>query len=144
VKWLALDVGDRRVGVAVSDPTGLIATPLAVIYRKSKAEDFRQVARLVREQRVEGLVVGLPLQADGSAGPQAQRIQRYGLAMAAALQAEGLGLPLVFWDERMSTVQAQENMIAAGRKSRDRRARLDAAAAAVIWQDYLDEQRSSL
>jgi putative Holliday junction resolvase len=144
VKWLALDVGDRRVGVAVSDPTGLIATPLAVIYRKSKAEDFRQVARLVREQRVEGLVVGLPLQADGSAGPQAQRIQRYGLAMAAALQAEGLGLPLVFWDERMSTVQAQENMIAAGRKSRDRRARIDAAAAAVILQDYLDEQRSSL
>jgi putative Holliday junction resolvase len=142
MKYLALDVGDRRVGVAVSDPTGLIATPLAVVHRKSKVEDFRQIARLVREQKVEGLVVGLPLQADGSAGPQARRIQRYGLAVAAALQAEGLDLPIVFWDERLSTVRAQESMIAAGRKARDRRARIDAAAAAVILQDYLDEQRS--
>ncbi len=144
MKWLALDVGDRRVGVAGSDPTGLIAAPLAVIHRQSKAEDFRRVAQLLREQGAEGLVIGLPLQEDGSAGPQAQRIQRYGLALQAALQAEGLNLPVVFWDERLSTVRAQESMIAAGRKARDRQARIDAAAAAVILQDYLDEQRSGL
>lgn len=141
MRLLALDVGDRRIGVAVSDATGLIANPLSVIRRASKAEDFERIARLVREQDVEGLVVGHPLNADGSAGPQAQRVERYAAALADALQAEGLNLPMVLWDERMSTLRAQEVMIAAGRKRKDRRGRIDAVAAAVILQDYLDEQR---
>jgi putative pre-16S rRNA nuclease len=138
-KLLALDVGDRRVGVAVSDATGLIASPLAVIRRASRVEDFGRIATLVREQGAEGLVIGHPLNDDGSAGPQARRIERYAVALLAALQEEGLDLPMVLWDERMSTWRAQEAMIAAGRKSRDRRARLDAVAAAVILQDYLEE-----
>lgn len=141
MRLLALDVGDRRVGVAVSDATGLIATPLTVVRRASKAEDFAKIARLVREQRAEGLVVGHPLDQDGRAGPQAQRIERYAAALEEALLAEGLDVPLLLWDERMSTVRAQEAMIAAGRKAEDRRARIDAVAAAVILQDYLDEQR---
>lgn len=141
MRLLALDVGDRRIGVAVSDATGLIANPLSVIRRASKAEDFERIARLVREQDVEGLVVGHPLNADGNAGPQAQRVERYAAALADALQAEGLNLPMVLWDERMSTLRAQEVMIAAGRTRKDRRRRIDAVAAAVILQDYLDEQR---
>jgi putative Holliday junction resolvase len=141
VKLLALDIGDRRVGVAVSDATGLIATPLTVVRRASKAQDFAKIARLVREQRAEGLVIGHPLDQDGRAGPQAQRIERYAAALGEALQAEGVSVPLLLWDERMSTQRAQEAMIAAGRKAKDRRARIDAVAAAVILQDYLDEQR---
>ena len=144
MRLLGLDVGERRVGVAVCDATGLIATPLAVLYRKSKAQDFAKIAHIAREQRVEGVVVGHPLNADGSAGPQAQRIERYTAALVRALEAEGLDLPVVLWDERMSTQRAQEAMIAAGRKARDRRARIDAAAAAVILQDYLDDDRSEL
>ncbi len=142
MKRLALDVGERRVGVAVSDATGLIASPLTVIRRKSKAEDFARIARLVREQAAGEVVVGLPLNADGSAGPQARRIERYAAALAAALRAEGLAVPLRLWDEYLSTRRAEEALIAAGRKVRNRRARIDAAAAAVILQDYLDEQRS--
>jgi putative Holliday junction resolvase len=138
---LALDVGERRVGVAVSDGTGLIATPFAVLRRTSKAKDFAKIAHMVREQRVEGLVVGHPLNADGSAGYQAQRVERYTAALVEALAEEGVELPVVLWDERMSTQRAQEVMIAAGRKPRDRRARIDAVAAAVILQDYLDEDR---
>jgi putative Holliday junction resolvase len=141
MKLLALDVGDRRVGVAVSDAAGLLANPLVVIRRASKAEDFRRIARLVREQEAEGLVIGHPLNADGSAGPQARRVERYAAALEGALQEEGLNLPTVLWDEYMSTQRAQEIMIEAGRSARNRQGRIDAVAAAVILQDYLEEQR---
>jgi putative Holliday junction resolvase len=142
VRLLALDVGDRRVGVAVSDPSGLIATPLAVIHRASKVQDFAKVAQFVREQDATGVVVGHPLNADGSEGPQARRVERYAAALAEALHGQGLDVALVLWDERLSTVQAQEAMITSGRKARDRRRRIDAVAAAVILQDYLDVQRA--
>lgn len=141
MRYLALDVGDRRVGVAISDEGGLIASPLTVIYRASKAEDFGRIARLARERAVAGLVVGHPLNADGSAGPQAGRIERYAAALARALQEDGLDLPLTLWDEYGSTRRAQKAMIAAGRKVKDRRERIDAVAAAVILQDYLDARR---
>jgi len=98
---------------------------------------------MVQEQRVGALVIGLPLNRDGSAGPQAQRVERYAAALAESLRAQGLGLPVIFWDEHLSTQRADEAMIVAGRKARDRRDRIDAAAAAVILQDYLDEQRQS-
>jgi putative Holliday junction resolvase len=98
----------------------------------------------VREQEVGGLIVGHPLDAEGKAGPQAQRVERYAAAMEQALKAEGLDLPIIFWDERMSTQRAQEVMIHAGRRARDRRERIDAVAAAVILQDYLDAQSPPL
>jgi putative Holliday junction resolvase len=142
MKLMALDVGDRRIGVAISDDTGLVAAPLAVINRKSKAEDYARIARLVREHRVGTIVVGHPLNDDGSAGPQANRIERYALALEDALQEQGLNLPLILWDEWGSTQRAQQIMIEAGRKTRDRRARIDAAAAAVILQDYMDTHQN--
>ena len=142
MKLLALDVGDRRVGVAVSDEGALIATPLTVIRRSSKVEDFAKIARLVREQGAKSLVIGHPLNADGSAGPQARRVERYAAAMSEALRLEGLSVPMIMWDEHGSTQRAQALMISAGRSAKDRRQRIDAAAAAVILQDYLDEQHS--
>jgi putative Holliday junction resolvase len=141
VRLLALDVGERRIGVAVSDPLGSIATPLAVIRRASKAADFRRIADLLREQQAEALVVGHPLNADGSAGPQALRVARYAIALEQGLREEGLNVPVVLWDEYGSTQRAQEAMIASGRGMRNRRERIDAAAAAIILQDYLDVQR---
>jgi putative Holliday junction resolvase len=129
--------------VAVSDDTGLIASPLTVIRRTSKVEDFGKIARLVQERKVEALVVGHPLNRDGSAGPQARRVERYAAALGEYLLSRGHDLPLYLWDERMSTQRAQEAMIAAGRRAKDRRAQIDAAAAAVILQDFLDEHRLS-
>ena len=111
------------------------------------AEDFVKIARLVQEQRAGGLVIGQPLNADGSAGPQVARVERYALALAQALRDEGLEVTIAFWDEYLSTQRAQKAMIAAGRRSRERRMRIDAAAAAVILQDYLDAKwpdRSSM
>jgi putative holliday junction resolvase len=140
MKLLALDVGERRVGVAVSDDMGLIATPLTVVRRRSKVEDFGRIAQLLREQGAGALVVGYPVDEDGRAGPQAQRIERYAAALQASLAAEGLDLPLILWDERMSTQQAGQVMSASGHKARDRKEWIDAVAAAVILQEYLDVQ----
>lgn len=142
MRLLALDVGERRIGVAVSDASGLIASPLTVIRRSSKVQDFGRIATLLREQRAEGLVVGYPLNADGSVGHQAQHVERYTAALAEALREAGVEVPIRLWDERFSTQRAMEAMIEAGRKARQRRERIDAAAAAIILQDYLDEHSS--
>jgi putative Holliday junction resolvase len=141
-RLLALDVGERRIGFAVCEVGGLIASPLTVIQRASKAEDFARIARLVQEHEAAGLVVGHPLNDDDSVGPQARRIERYACTLIEALHAQGLDLPLILWDEHGSTQRAHEALIATGRKARARRARIDSAAAAVILQDYLDSTRS--
>jgi putative holliday junction resolvase len=144
MRSLALDVGDRRIGVAVSDESGQIATPLTVIRRSAKVDDFARIAELMRAQGAGTLVVGHPLNYDGSVGPQAQRIERYADALVSALQGEGIDVPMVLWDEYGSTQRAQNTMIATGRKAKQRRARIDAVAAAFILQDYLDVQRTDL
>ncbi len=141
MRHLALDVGDRRIGVAVSDECGLLASPLTVIKRASKVEDYASISRLVAEHGADILVIGHPLNADGSAGRQAQRIERYAASLECALEGKGLHLAIVLWDEHMSTQLARQAMIAAGRKARDRRIRIDAVAAAVILQDYMDTKR---
>lgn len=130
---LGLDVGDRRIGIAISDETQTLARSLTVLHRRSKVQDFEALARLVREQKVAAIVVGLPLTSNGTEGQQARRIRRYAAALS-----ERLTTPLIFYDESFSTVTAAELMMASGRKRHDRRHRIDAVAAAVILQDYLD------
>lgn len=131
---IALDVGERRIGVAVSDPTGTLATPHTVIQRRSKAEDFARVARLVAELEIKKVVVGLPLSLNGEIGPQARRVTRYAQTLAQALD-----VPVELHDERYSTVTADALLAEGGRKRR--RVSIDAAAAAVILQDYLDSKK---
>jgi len=140
MKLLALDVGERRIGVAVSDETGLIVTPLATIRRASKVEDFARIAGLLREQRAQGVVIGHPLNRDGSAGPQARRVEKYAQALRLALQGEELDAPVILWDEYLSTRQAEEALAGVGPRSKapGGRAGLDAAAAAIILRDYLE------
>lgn len=137
--YLALDVGERRVGLALSQ-AGTLAAPWEVLVRTSKARDFERIAGWVRQQGVDVIVVGHPLNDDGSAGPQAQRVERYAAALDEALRQAGLAVDVVLWDERNSTLRAQAAMIEGGRSARTRRQRIDAAAAAVILQDYLDAQ----
>ncbi|UCC63730.1 MAG: Holliday junction resolvase RuvX [Anaerolineae bacterium] len=139
---LALDVGERRIGVAVSDESQTLARGLTVLHRRSKAQDFEALAQLAHEQEALAIVVGLPLSLDGSEGPQARQVRHYADALAEALAAQGLAVPLIFWDESLSTVTAAEIMIASGRKRRHRRSQIDAVAAAVILQNYLDTHSS--
>ena len=131
-RCLALDVGERRTGVAVGER---LARPLLTLRRRSKVQDWQAIARLVREHQVDTLVVGKPLNMDGSEGFAAQRVARYAQRLVAALAEMGLEVRLVFWDERLSTVEAEQRLQAGGAKSRTS---IDAAAAAVILQGYLD------
>ncbi len=131
---MALDVGDRRIGVALSDPTGTIASPLTIVYRVAERKDIEAIRDLAAEHSVERVVVGLPITLRGEMGYQAERVRRF-----AEHLAEVLPVPVDYWDERHSTVAAEE--IARSRKrARGRGAReaVDDVAAAVILQSYLD------
>ena len=134
MRCLALDIGDQRTGAAVGE---VLARPVATLKRRSKVQDFAVIANLIREHQADTLVVGLPLNMDGSQGFQAQRVVRYAEKLKAALDEMGLKVNLVLWDERLSTQQAEEMLIKSGRGERSRRRRVDAVAAAVILQSYL-------
>jgi putative Holliday junction resolvase len=139
VRVLGLDVGERRVGIAISDPTGTVARPLQALVRGSREEDFAAIAALVAEHDVGLVVVGQPLSLDGTEGPQARRVARYAEALAARLP-----IRLVSWDERFTTLEAEEILRQSRGRQERRRARtaggLDAVAAAVILQSYLDSE----
>jgi putative Holliday junction resolvase len=135
MRVLALDVGDKRIGVAISDPSQVLARSLKVIQRGSRQEDFAAVARLVEEYEVEKVVVGYPLSLDGKAHAQAKKVERYATGLA-----ESLTVPMLLWDERFSTVIAERLMREAGLRGKKRRKGIDAVAAAVILQDYLDSR----
>jgi len=129
---LALDVGDRRVGVAVCDERGMLTRPLTVFERGARAEDQARVIRLLAEQRAVGLLVGYPLNDDGTVGPQAQQTARYAQRLAAVVP-----VPVMLWDERLSTFEAEERLRDMGRRRRDAPG-VDAVAAAIILQSYLN------
>ena len=135
MRVLALDVGDKRIGVAISDPSQVLARSLKVIQRGSRQEDFAAVARLVEEYAVEKVVVGYPRSLDGKAHAQAKKVERYATGLA-----ESLTVPMLLWDERFSTVTAERLMREAGLRGKKRWKGIDAVAAAVILQDYLDSQ----
>jgi putative holliday junction resolvase len=131
-RWLSLDVGEKRMGVALCDETHTLARPLLTIKRTSKKEDFARLTAICREQQIEKIIVGLPKTLRNEEGPQARRVRRY----AAELQA-ALNLPIEFWDERFSSVDAQERLAASSSRTR-RKGEIDSAAAAIILQEYLN------
>ena len=136
-KLLALDLGMTRIGVAVCDPLGLAARPLEVIVRRSRREDFDRLAVLVEAEQVSAVVCGLPLNMDGSEGPQAATTRKWAERLGHALRTLlGAPIPIIFWDERLSSYVADEILAATGIKVGQ-----DAAAAAVILQSYLDARR---
>ena len=137
MRVLALDVGDRRIGVALSDPTGLLATPLTTIERRGGSWDVDEVLRLASESDASEIVVGLPVSLSGRKGAQARSVAEFESALA-----DRAAVPVTSVDERYSTVQAESLLRESGVKPSRHRARVDAAAAAVILQSYLDAKRS--
>jgi putative Holliday junction resolvase len=138
LRSLGLDVGDRRIGIAISDPLGMLARPLSVLERSDDAADVAIILKLVKEQEVAMIIVGLPLSMDGSAGFQAEKVQQFAEKIKAAAAP-----PLEYRDERLTTVAAK-NILEASGKKRERfvkKGAYDAAAAAVILQEYLNEIR---
>jgi putative Holliday junction resolvase len=130
---MGLDVGDRRIGVSLSDETATLASALVTLSRAGPGKDAAAVADLARRHEVKAVVVGLPLNMDGSRGPQAQKV----LAFVDGLRRR-LEVPVVTRDERLTTVEAHERLRQAGLGWRERRRLVDQAAAVVILQEYLD------
>ncbi len=134
---LALDPGEKRIGVAISDSQGLSARPLTVIEHESREKDAARVQELAQRFGVTRVVVGLPLNMDGTPSPGARRARRFAGFLRHRVQAE-----VVVWDERLTSWEADQQMIASGLSAERRREVRDAVAAAVILQDYLDTHRS--
>jgi putative holliday junction resolvase len=135
-RYLALDVGAKRVGIAVSDELGLTAQPVLTLERRRNSrEDLRSIARLCRRYSVAGIVVGNPLMLDGAMSSQAEKVH----AFAAAL-GDLTGLPIHLWDERLTTQEAHQLLYEAGHARQDHGRIVDQVAATLILQSFLDRQ----
>jgi len=137
VAALGLDVGKKRIGVAGCDGTGLIATGLRTIHRRSLQQVLQELRELIDERQVQVLVVGLPYNMDGSLGPQARHVQKFADTISGVLQ-----LPVEYVDERLTSFQAEQLIIAEGRSLIQNKELIDRKAASLILQQWLDERRS--
>lgn len=132
---LGVDFGERRVGLALSDPTGFLASAHSVLIVQSAAHAANEVARVARETACIRIVVGLPLNMDGSKGPSAQKAEAFIESLRTKVK-----VPVVAWDERLSTKSAHDFLQATGHSAKDRRGIVDKVAAEVLLQTYLDAQ----
>lgn len=133
-RFLGLDIGEVRIGVAISDELGMIASPVAMIPRKSDVA--AELRTLIAKYSPSRLIVGLPVGLSGREGPQAQATRAF-----AEVLAGDVGLPLEYYDERMSSSIAEAALISQGTRREKRKQQVDAMAAAIILQGYLDNQR---
>jgi putative holliday junction resolvase len=139
ISALGLDVGKKRIGVAGCDGTGLIATGLTTIERSSFAKDVARIGDLVAEREASILVIGLPYSMNGSLGIQAQETQKFAEKLALSL-----GLPLEYVDERLTSVEAENQLKEQKRFSRKDKGAVDRRAAQIILQQWLDQRRQAI
>ena len=135
-RLMGLDVGDRRIGVAVSDPLGLTAQPVLTLVRANRRQDLRSLMRLIRKYCCREIVVGNPLYMSGDQSPQAAKAQAF-----AEMLGKESGLPVHLWDERLTTTEAHRHLHAAGMAGSEHRSVVDQVAAVLILQGFLDARR---
>lgn len=133
---MGLDVGDKRIGIALSDEGAIIASPQETLERRGNRKDIAHLLELARRKDVAEILVGMPLSLDGSEGPQAQKVARFVEALKAATD-----LPVTTWDERLSTVGAERALLEGDVSRAKRKQTIDRVAAALILQGYLDSKR---
>ena len=131
---LGLDIGDKRIGVALSDPGGILASPLTIIERSDGEQDVENIINIVNQHQVKRIVIGLPLSMDGSSGKQADKVKAFVQKLYRHTEA-----PVEFRDERLTTVAAKRLLHISSAKKARKKVRDDAIAAALILQGYLDE-----
>lgn len=134
---MALDVGGKRIGVALCDTLRILPSPLTTIKALPRSVALERIATLIRQNEVVELVVGFPLTLSGEVGPQAELIKRF----VADLE-QSVAIPIHLFDERLTTAEAERIMIEMGLKAEQRRARIDEMAATIILRDYLDSRRA--
>lgn len=136
-RLMGLDVGDRRIGVAVSDELGLTAQPVLTLVRSNRRQDVKSLERLVRKYNCAAIVVGNPLYMSGDQSPQAAKAQAF-----AELLRQETGLPVHLWDERLTTTEAHRHLYAAGRAGDEHKAVVDQVAAVLILESYLSATKT--
>lgn len=137
MRILALDHGTVRIGVALSDEMKMFASPLEFIPAEPPAGALERLQQLIRDKDVELIVIGMPRNMDGSYGPAAQKVREFIEQLRGAVT-----VPLVTWDERLSSVQAHRMLRQAGHKAKQQKGKVDASAAAILLQSYLDSIQS--
>ena len=130
---LAVDLGTRRIGLAISDPIGITAQPLPTLQTKGWKITVEKISSIAEEHEVQSFVVGLPLRMDGSSGPEARQAERF-----AEKLRQATNLTVRTWDERLTTIMSERSLIESGRSRKKRRAAIDSAASILILQSYLD------
>ncbi|MFH1383118.1 MAG: Holliday junction resolvase RuvX [Chloroflexota bacterium] len=135
---LGLDIGDKRIGVALSDPLGILASPLTIIERQDEQQDIEAIIEIISQHQVTKIIAGLPRSMNGNIGAQAEKVQSFVEKLRSAIEIE-----IEFRDERLTTVSAQRLIRDAGTKKKGEKVRDDAVAAALILQGYLDEIRDN-
>jgi putative Holliday junction resolvase len=136
MRCLGLDIGDRRIGVALSDPDGILASPITIIERTEDSQALAAIIEIINKQDVGQVIVGLPRSLDGTLGGQAEKVREFAQKLAGQIK-----VPLEYRDERLTTVMARRLKRASGGKKTREKARYDAQAAALILQGYLDESQ---
>ncbi|HEY8345322.1 MAG TPA: Holliday junction resolvase RuvX [Bacillota bacterium] len=132
-RWMALDVGSKRIGVAISDPLGLIAQGIEVYQRKGGLEkDLAYLTELFRRHQAQRLLLGLPRHMDGREGPEAKGIRKFGRLLGARC-----GVEPVFWDERLTTTEAERMLVSADLSRAKRRKVIDEVAAVILLESFL-------
>lgn len=138
---IGLDYGDARIGVAGSDALGLLAHPLGTVASQPRPAALRRIVEIFHQRRAGGIILGLPVRADGEEGSAAEKVRRFAESLRPLLPE---GTAIAFQDEYRSTVQATEHLRAAGKRTKSHRPLIDQAAAVVILQDYLDAHAAPL
>ena len=134
---LGLDIGDVRIGVAVSDAIGSGAHPLCTLTRTNRQRDITAIGDLASIHKVERIIIGLPISLDGTLGTQAEKVQKFGDRLS-----KGLEIPVEFWDERFTTSEAEEILDQVDMNSKDRKKIIDQVSAVIILDEYLRDNTS--
>jgi len=132
MRWLGIDYGDNRIGLAISDELGSFAVPYRTLQHNPKTND--EIRQIVESERITGILIGLPKNMDGTLGSSAAKSKAFGLQLQAAL----LAIKIVFWDERLTTVEAQRVLHSTGKNTKQSKKVIDQVAAQILLQNYLD------
>ncbi|MBE0067902.1 Holliday junction resolvase RuvX [Thermoanaerobacterium thermosaccharolyticum] len=140
MRTIGLDVGDKTIGVAISDPSGLIAQGIKTIKRSNLDEDIQEINKIINSFKAEEIVVGFPKNMNGTIGPQGQKVINF-----VEILKKEIDLPILLWDERLTTVEANRMLIEGADMRRNKRKKvIDKLAATIILQGYLDHKRKSI
>ena len=135
---LGLDIGDIRIGVALSDELGAAAHPLCTLTRKNRKVDLIAISDLISIHKVERVIIGLPLSLDGSIGPQAEKVQKFAKRLE-----DVINIPIEFQDERFTTAEAEEILQELNKNTKEQKELIDEVAAVIILTDYLNQDRGT-